>query len=109
MTREDWGTMEWLVENATHPGADLSLARMTVHPGKTSPPHRHPDVNEAIHVLSGHMSERLGTAWTKAGPGDTVFVSAGTPHQTRCEGTEEVIMMVAYSAGTRIYEEAKDQ
>lgn len=105
MTGETWGTMDWLAEDATHPGADLSLARMTVMPGHTSPAHRHANANEVVHVLSGAMSERLGDNWLKAGPGDTVFIPAGTIHQTRCESAETVIMIIAYSAGTRVYEE----
>ena len=62
--------MDWLVEDTTHPGADLSLARMTVYPNQTSPAHRHPNANEAIYVLSGQMSERLDDVWVSAGPGE---------------------------------------
>ncbi len=101
---EAWGTMQWLIEDTSHPGADLSLARMTVYPDHTSPPHRHSNANEAIHVLSGQMAERLDKAWVEAGPGDTVYVPAGTVHQTRCIGDDPVVMMIAYSSGTRNYE-----
>jgi len=73
MTGQAWGKMEWFVEDATHPGANLSLARMSVLPGQTSPAHSHPHANEAIHVLSGQMSQRLGNTWTKAGTGQTVL------------------------------------
>ncbi|MEM6412626.1 MAG: cupin domain-containing protein [Pseudomonadota bacterium] len=104
MQSEDWGTMEWLVEDATHPGANMSFARMTVRPGKISPAHRHANSNEVIHVLSGQMEERLGETWKKAQAGDSVFVSKGTVHQTKCVGEEEVVMVVAYSEGQRAYE-----
>ncbi|MEO1405787.1 MAG: phosphoglycerate kinase [Pseudomonadota bacterium] len=97
--------MEWLVEDASHPGADLSLARMTVNPGHTSPAHRHTNSNEAIHVLSGRMEERIGEQWTEVGPGETVYVPTGSVHQTRCVGDEPVVMMIAYSAGRRTYED----
>lgn len=105
MSVETWGTMEWLVEDKTYPGADLSLARMTVLPGQTSPAHRHANSNEAIHLLSGKISERIGETWVAASTGDTVFVPAGLTHQTRCIGHETAVMMIAYSSGTRTYEE----
>lgn len=100
--------MEWLVENRTHPGADLSLAKMTVLPGRTSPAHRHDNANEAIHVLSGHMAERVGEEWVPAGPGETIFVPVGKVHQTRCTSGDPVVMIIAWSAGARHYEEVAD-
>ncbi len=102
---EPWGSMTWLVEAASHPGADLSLARMTVEPGATSPAHRHANASEAIHVVSGRIEERVGTVWMAAGPGDTVFVPAGEVHQTRCVGNAPAVMIIAYSSGARDYEE----
>lgn len=101
----DWGHMQWLVEDATHPGADLSLAKMTVLPGKTSPAHIHANAIEVIHVLSGDMSARVGDNWVSAKAGDTVFVPANTVHQTQCLSGEPAIMMIAYSTGRRDYEE----
>lgn len=97
--------MEWLVEDASHPGADLSLARMTVHPGRTSPAHRHSNANEAIHVLSGKMEERIGDTWIEARAGDTVYVAQGQIQQTKCIGDDAVVMMIAYSVGQRAYED----
>lgn len=101
--------MEWLVEDASHPGADLSLARMVVKPGQKSPAHCHSNANEAIHVLSGRMEERIGQKWIPARPGDTVYVPSGEVHQTRCIGDENVVMMIAYSAGQRAYQDMEDE
>lgn len=97
--------MEWLADGKTHAGLGLSLARMTVLPGKTSPAHRHPHCNEVIHVLSGSIDERRGDKWLPTQTGDTVIVTAGAIHQTRCTSQQEAILMIAYSADTRIYED----
>ncbi|MEO0425320.1 MAG: cupin domain-containing protein [Pseudomonadota bacterium] len=105
MPNESWGSMTWLVEDASHPGADLSLARMTVLPGHTSPAHRHPNANEAIHLVSGELEVRLGAQWVPAHPGDTIYVPSGTTHQTRCLGDTEAVLILAYSAGRRAYED----
>ncbi|MEL7480817.1 MAG: cupin domain-containing protein [Pseudomonadota bacterium] len=108
MQQFPWGTMAWLVEDASHPGADLSLARMTVLPGETSPPHRHGNANEAIHVVSGEMEQRVGDSWISARTGETIYVPAGSVHQTRCSGANPVVMVIAYSAGARAYEEVDE-
>ena len=105
MTREEWGTMEWLADGATQTGLGLSLARMTVLPGKTSPAHRHPNCHEVIHILSGVIDQRLGETWTEHKSGETITALSGTVHQTRCTSPVPAILMIAYSDGSRIYEE----
>lgn len=97
-------TMQWLMEDAVDARAGLSLARMTVAPGVTSPAHRHPDCSEAVHLLEGHVEQRRGDDWVPLGPGDTLLIPAGAVHQTRNSGAETAILMVAYSSGARIYE-----
>lgn len=97
--------MEWLADASTLEGLGLSLARMTVLPGQTSPAHRHPNCNEVIHILSGSIEERLGETWTICRMGDTITAPAGCIHQTRCTSADPAILMIAYSDDTRIYEE----
>jgi len=96
-------TMQWLMEDAIDPQAGLSLARMTVAPGVTSPAHRHPDCSEAVHVLSGRIEQRRGSDWLPLEPGETVLIPRGALHQTRNVGSEVAELMVAYSNGARIY------
>lgn len=105
MVTQNWGTMEWLADGKTHAGLDLSLARMTVLPGKTSPAHRHPHCNDVIHILSGSIDVGRDNKWLPTQTGDTFIVKAGTTHQTRCTSPQKAILMVAYSAHTRIYED----
>jgi quercetin dioxygenase-like cupin family protein len=99
-------TMDWLMEDAIAPDAGLSLARMTVAPGVTSEPHRHPNCTEAIHMLSGQVLQRKGADWVRLAAGDTILVPAGAIHQTRNIGPETAVLMVAYSAGARVYQAA---
>jgi len=109
MTQEDWGRMDWLADADTAEGLGLSLARMTVMPGKTSPAHRHPNCNEVIHVLYGSIEERLDQEWTPCAPGDTITAFAGTVHQTRCTSNTPAILMIAYSDDRRIYQEVSPE
>jgi quercetin dioxygenase-like cupin family protein len=96
--------MHWLMEDAIADGANLSLAKMTVDPGATSDPHRHPNCTEAIHLLFGTVKQRAGDDWVVMRAGDTVLIREGITHQTRNTGSEIAILMIAYSTGSRVYE-----
>jgi len=95
--------MEWLMDDSITPGAGVSLARMTVAPGATSALHRHPNCTEAIHLVAGSIDQRIDDKWHPMNAGETVLVPRNSQHQTRCISDEPAVMMIAYSAGTRIY------
>ncbi len=104
----DWGRMEWLVEEDSAPGAGMSAALMFLNPASSTPYHRHPNCNEALTLLEGLVEEWVdGTAFAIE-PGKTVYVPAGTSHGIRNKGTNEARMMVVYSEGKRIFEEASN-
>lgn len=100
----DGVTMEWLMEDRIEVDAGLSLARMTVEPGKTSEAHRHSNCSEAIHVLSGQIEQRCDDDWITLKAGETTLIRVGSIHQTSNIGTEPAVMVIAYSSGARIYD-----
>jgi len=108
MTGDSGVTMQWLMEDAVDARAGLSLARMTVAPGVTSPAHRHPDCSEAVHLLEGQVEQRRGGDWIALAPGETLLIPAGDIHQTRNFGEVTAVLMVAYSSGARIYQPVDD-
>jgi len=104
LVRESWGSMEWLVDAGLQPGARLSLARMRVEAGQCSAMHRHPDCDEAVHVLSGDVEQRVGDRLLRLGPGESAHIPAGLAHCSRALGDQAAVLLVAYSAGERIYQ-----
>lgn len=104
LVRERWGSMEWLVDAELQPGARLSLARMRIDPGQCSALHRHPDCDEAVHVVAGEIEQRVGEHLLRLGPGESAHIPAGQVHCSRALGTEAAVLLVAYSAGQRIYQ-----
>jgi mannose-6-phosphate isomerase-like protein (cupin superfamily) len=101
---EPWGSMLWLMENRLVAGAGASVARMTVHGGVTSPLHRHLDCSETIVLLEGRATCRIGGREHALAPGDAAFVPPGTAHAVRNDGDTPAVLLIAYSAGTRVYE-----
>ena len=101
---ETWGAMCWLVEDRLIPGAGLSVARMTINAGSTSPTHRHPDCNETIVLLSGKVTCLVEEREHLLQPGDVVFVPKGSAHAIRNETGQAAVALLSYSAGARVYE-----
>ena len=100
-----WGAMTWLVEGAAN---NLSLARMVLLAGETSPAHRHGNCDEAVHVLSGRIKQRCNQEWVVMAPGDTIVIKRGDVHQTQNLSLEEACLMICYSSGERHYEQVED-
>jgi len=96
-------TMDWLMEDVIASGAGLSLAKMSIAIGVTSERHYHTNCTETIHVLQGQIEQRIGTKWISMSAGDTCLIPQDTPHQTRNSGSQTAVMMIAYSAGQRVY------
>lgn len=100
-------TMKWLMEDAIHPMAGQSLARMSVDVGVTSELHHHSNCTETIHLLDGEIEQRIGDDWIKMTAGETCLIPINAKHQTRNVGEVRAVMMIAYSAGTRVYTPCK--
>ena len=103
-----WGTMEWLVEDALVVGANLSVARMILNADACAERHCHPNCNEVIHLIHGSLEQLVGVERFVMQAGDTAFIPRGSPHHSRNVGSGEAVMIVSYSAGERIYEAARE-
>lgn len=96
--------MDWLMDDAIAKGAGISLAKMTLQAGEISELHSHPNCNEIIHVLTGKVEQSCGGEKSVLGEGETVLIRQGQKHQTRNISDETAVLMVAYSAGSRLYD-----
>ena len=100
----DWGRMTWLLDAENCAGAGISLARMTLEAGRAAPPHRHPNCQEALHLLAGKVELRIGDECRFLEAGESALVSAGQPHSLRNPGRVPAVLMIAYGSGTRRYD-----
>jgi mannose-6-phosphate isomerase-like protein (cupin superfamily) len=103
---EDWGGMEWLVDDSLVEGTGMSVAIMTLLDGKTSPLHRHSNCHEFIYLAEGKVEVTLDEKKVTLQAGDSVFIPARTFHSARNLGVEKAKMIISYSAGIRKYETA---
>jgi len=63
----------------------------------------HTNCTETIHLLEGKIEQRIGDEWVKMRAGETCLIPIAAKHQTRNVGGVRAVMIIAYSAGARVY------
>lgn len=101
-----WGSMEWLIDDAIQPGAGLSVARMTLAPGRQAEAHRHETCNEVVQLLAGEIEQDIAGQRHRLRAGDCVFIPAGAAHVARNSGRQKAVLLLCYSSGKRDYQPA---
>ena len=99
-----WGHMEWLASSEIGNTTTLSVARMRVRPQGISERHRHPNCDEVVVVQKGVLSLDLDGTTTRYAAGGFVVVPAGCAHRIENGESDELLLLLSYGAGTRIYE-----
>lgn len=99
----DWGELRWHASGALGNSAEMTLGTARLKPGQANPRHYHPNCSEVLVVVSGAISHTLDAGETaELGPGDTVTIPEGVPHQARnLSATEEAVMVIAFSSADR--------
>ena len=85
----DWGQLRWLSNPPATGAKALTVIDVTLAPGKGHNFHRHPDQEEVILVVSGQVEQWLDRDKRLLGPGDSVFIPAGTVHASFNAGASE--------------------
>jgi mannose-6-phosphate isomerase-like protein (cupin superfamily) len=83
---KDGSEIRELMHPAHHGNRQQSLAEAIVPPGATTLLHRHHLTEELYHVTTGSGLMTLGDAQFPIGPGDTVLIPPGTPHNVTANG-----------------------
>lgn len=102
-----WGSLQWLVNGDTVPGAAMTLGRVTFKPGECNPAHAHPNCDEVLFVVQGTLEHSLpqgGTA--RLEPGDCIVLPRGGAHTAKNVGQDEAVVFVAFNAADRKTESA---
>ncbi len=61
----------------------MTVGIATISVGKENPLHSHPNCDEILHVIQGHIMHRVGNKEYEMSAGDTVTIPEGTLHQAR--------------------------
>lgn len=99
---QPWGTLEWFASRALGNSTSLTVGIATISVGKENPLHRHPNCDEILHVIQGHIMNRVGDKEYEMRAGDTVTIPEGTWHNARNVGAENAVLSISFSSPDRI-------
>lgn len=96
-----WGKLVWFASRPLGNSTTMTVGQATVSVGTQNPPHWHPNTDEVLYVLQGHIMHRVGDQEYEMRAGDTVSIPAGTIHNARNIGTEDAVLMVSFNSADR--------
>ena len=91
----DWGGLGWISRPSSTGAGRLTVLDVTLEPGHGHDFHKHPEQEEVIVVQSGEIEQWLEDERTTLGPGEAVFIGAGTVHASFNTGEETARLTVA--------------
>jgi quercetin dioxygenase-like cupin family protein len=98
----EWGSLTWYANLALGNSTEMTVGRCVLKPGQCNPRHYHPNCCEVLVVFKGsirHTNEAGGE--TELNEGDTVSVPQNTWHRATNIGTDEAVLLVAFSSADR--------
>ncbi|MGH8747034.1 MAG: cupin domain-containing protein [Burkholderiales bacterium] len=99
-----WGTIEWLANDEVGNSRELSLARMTLLPGRATDTHLHANCEESIYVVRGEVECRIGDDRVRIRAGGQSVVPRGAVHGIHNAGDVPTEIILSYSSAARAFE-----
>ena len=98
---EKWGSLSWLASQQIGNAHGLTLGHVIIKPGESNPRHCHPNCEEVLYLMSGHLEHTVAEKKITASAGDVLSVGPNVYHHATNTGSGDAHMIVAYSAGNR--------
>lgn len=93
----EWGSLAWCSRPATTGTKDLVAIEVTLKDGGGHAFHCHPKQEEWIYVIEGEVEQWLNQQRQLLGPGDSVYLPAGTVHASFCEPGKDAKLLAILS------------
>ena len=91
----DWGGLGWISRPPTTGARQLTVLDVSLESGHGHDFHTHPEQEEVIVVQAGEIEQWLEREKAVLGPGEAVFIGAGTVHASFNTGEETARLTVA--------------
>jgi quercetin dioxygenase-like cupin family protein len=92
----DWGRVGNVCVPANAGAKQLTILEARLLPGKGHDFHKHPDQEEALHVLQGEVEQWVDREKRLLKPGDTAFVPANMVHASFNVGQGEARILAIF-------------
>lgn len=98
---QPWGRLTWYVSGPLRNSDTLTVGLAEIAPGKQNPVHYHPNCDEVLHVLEGHIIHSMNDRKVGMRAGDTVSIPAGVRHNAENIGTGMAKLAISFSSADR--------
>ena len=98
---QDWGRLVWMVSGALGNSTVLTVGKCFIKPGRANPPHHHPNCDEVLHVVHGHIEHRVNDEYVEMRDGDTISIPTGAIHNARNIGPDECEFLITFNTADR--------
>lgn len=99
---QPWGRLTWYVSRELKNSDTMTVGQAVINPGQENPRHYHPNCDEVLHVVQGHILHTMGDKTIEMFEGDTVSIPAGIHHNAKNLGAEPAVLAISFSSADRI-------
>ena len=80
----------------------MTVGRAVIRPGESNPRHYHPNCDEVLYVLKGHIRHTMGDRTVEMQEGvNTVTIPTGMLHNATNIGDGDAVLWVSFSSADR--------
>lgn len=96
-----WGQLVWHVSGELGNSDTMTTGIATIRPGQSNPRHYHPNCDEVLHILQGHIRHTMNERTVEMSVGDTVSIPQGTLHNATNIGDQDAVLAISFSTAWR--------
>lgn len=98
---QPWGELTWYVSRELGNSDTMTVGQAVIKPGQQNPRHFHPNCDEVLHVVQGHIRHSMNDKTVEMRAGDTVSIPQGVKHNATNIGTEDAVLAISFSSADR--------
>ncbi len=98
----EWGSLTWYANEELGNSDTITVGKCVIAPGRSNPPHSHPNCSEVLVVLRGRIAHTVeGGKEVELGEGDVISIPENVPHRARNIAEEDAVLLIAFSSAGR--------
>ena len=99
---QPWGELSFFVNRELKNSDTMTVLQATIRPGQQNPRHYHPDCDEVLVVVHGHIQHTMNDVTVEMRAGDVVSIPMGAVHNAVNIGTEDAVLIASYNSADRV-------
>jgi quercetin dioxygenase-like cupin family protein len=99
---QPWGELSFFVNRALKSSDTMTVLQSVIKPGQQNPRHYHPNCDEVLVVVQGHIIHMVNGEMFEMRAGDVLTIPQGAMHNARNIGNDDAILIVSYNSADRV-------